>query len=163
MPPELGSIFLSMLPIFELRGGIPVSYYTLKLPFYKSVLFSIIGNIIPILPLLLIIKPLSRIPFFKRFFESKKDKGKIVERYKEIGLSIFVGIPLPLTGAWTGTILAFLFNLSILKSFLFISIGVLIAAVIVSFLTLLGIWGGVLAGSGIIISMILPLLKKKVH
>lgn len=161
MPYELGSIFISMLPIFELRGGIPVSYHIFKMPFYKSVIFSIIGNIIPVLPLLFMIKPLSRIGFFKRFFESRKERGKIIERYKELGLAIFVGIPLPLTGAWTGTILAFLFNLSILKSFIFISIGVLIAAVIVSFLTLLGIWGGVIAGSVIIISLIIPFFKKK--
>lgn len=161
MPKELGSIYISMLPIFELRGGIPVSYHVFKLPFYKSVIFSIIGNIIPVLPLLFIIKPLSKIPLFKRFFESRREKGKVIERFKEIGLAIFVGIPLPLTGAWTGTILAFLFDLSIIKSFIFICIGVLIAAVIVSFLTLLGIWGGIIAGTVIIISLIIPFFKKK--
>ncbi len=161
MPVELGSIFISMLPIFELRGGIPVSYYTFKMPFYKSVIFSIIGNILPVLPLLFIIKPLSKISFFKRFFESRRERGKIIERYKELGLAIFVGIPLPLTGAWTGTILAFLFDLSILKSFIFICIGVLIAAVIVSFLTLMGIWGGIIAGVVIIISLLIPFFKKK--
>lgn len=161
MPKEIGSIFISMLPIFELRGGIPVSYKILKMPFYKSIIFSIIGNILPVLPLLFLIKPFSKIGFLKRFFESRREKGKIIERYKELGLSIFVGIPLPFTGAWTGTILAFLFDLSILKSFIFITIGVLIAAVIVSFLTFLGIIGGIIAGIVIIVSLIIPFIKKK--
>jgi len=161
MPKEIGTIFISMLPIFELRGGIPVAYYTFKLPFYKSVLYSVIGNIIPVLPLLFIIEPLSKIGFFKRFFESRRDKGKVIEKYKEIGLSIFVGIPLPLTGAWTGCILAFLFNLSIWKSFIFITIGIFIAAIIVSSFTLMGLWGAILAGTIIIVSLIFPLFKKK--
>ena len=88
-------------------------------------------------------KLISRYKWGKKFtdwmYNRTRNKGKVVERYEEIGLAIFVGIPLPGTGGWTGSLAAKIFGLSFAKSLLWIFIGVLIAAVIVTLLTLLGV------------------------
>jgi uncharacterized membrane protein len=139
-------VLISMLPIVELRLGIPIGIAVLGLPWYWAVLFSVLGNMLPI-PLLLLLMDwgfaiLAKFRWGKRFtnwlFTRTRNKGKIVEKYEEIGLAIFVGIPLPGTGAWTGALAARIFGLSFWKSMLWIFIGVLLAAVAVTALTLLG-------------------------
>jgi len=71
-------------------------------------------------------------------FERTRRRGKIINRYERIGLALFVAIPLPVTGAWTGSLAAVLFGLKFKHAFLSIFIGVLIAGMIVTCATLLG-------------------------
>ena len=145
---ELKILTLSMMPISELRGSIPFGVAVLKMPFWKVFFISIIGNLIIVIFLLIFLKPIveylskkSKIfeNFFIWLFERTRKKTKFkIEKYGSLALALFVAIPLPVTGGWTGSIAAFLFGIPILKSFFSISIGILIAGVIISFFTLTG-------------------------
>jgi len=142
---ELVVLIISALPILELRGAIPVAINLFNFPWYHALLLAVIGNLLPVPIILLFLnaisKWLSKISFFRRFFhrlfEHTSRRGKIVERYERIGLILFVAIPLPVTGAWTGSLLAVLFGLKFRHAFLSILIGVCIAGIIVTCLSLL--------------------------
>ena len=133
-------------PISELRGAIPVAIAGFHFPWQYALLLAVIGNLIPVPFLLLFLnsfsRVLSKIGIFKRalhwLFERTRRRGKLVERYGRIGLALFVAIPLPITGAWTGSLIAVLFGLRFKHAFLSIFIGVLIAGAIVTCATLLG-------------------------
>ncbi|MCD6382942.1 MAG: small multi-drug export protein [Thermoplasmata archaeon] len=140
-----------MVPIVELRGALPVAllYYRYSIP--KAYILSVVGNMIPI-PFLLRFFPdveryLRRYPRWERFFNwlfsrtRRRAEGKI-ERYEKLGLMVFVAIPLPITGAWTGTVVAYLFGIDFSSSLLYIFLGVLIAGVIVLTISLSGILYG---------------------
>ncbi len=146
LKPWMIVIVISMLPIIELRGAIPVAILLLKLPVWEAVTLSVIGNMLPI-PLILLFMDqffalVAKVRIGKRFtewlFARTRRKGKSIERYEAIGLASFVGIPLPGTGGWTGAFAANIFGIPFWRSLLFIFIGVLIAAAIVTPLTLLG-------------------------
>ena len=134
-------------PIFELRGAIPLglSFFG-KEHLLKILLLSIAGNIIPIPLLLVFLMPVSerlkKLGIFKKFFdwlfERTKKKADLIQKYEALGLAIFVGIPLPMTGAWTGAIAASLFNMRFRFAFMSITAGILIAAIIVTILCLTG-------------------------
>jgi len=146
LSPALIVLLISMLPIVELRGAIPIGILLFKLPWPEVVLISVIGNMIPIPLILLFMEEffilLSRWKLGKRFtdwlFARTRRKGKVVERYEAIGLTIFVGIPLPGTGGWTGSFAAKIFGIRFWNSMLYVFLGVLIAAVIVTSLSLTG-------------------------
>lgn len=153
--PELAVFVTSMLPIVELRGALPLAINLYHIPWAKAFIISYIGNLVPVPFILLVLKPvvalLSRIKpigkFFTWLFErTRKKSSAMIERYEEIGLLLFVAIPLPGTGAWTGALIAFLFGLDFKKSFLVIALGVFIAGVIVTCLCLLGWIGAIVAG-----------------
>lgn len=139
-------LIVAASPITELRGSIPLGLF-LKEPLLKILMLSLLGNILPIIPLLFLLKPISErlrhFYFFKRFFdwlfEKTRQKAKIIEKYEALGLVIFVGIPLPMTGAWTGCIAASLFKIRFRYAFLSIVMGVIMAGIIVSILSVLGI------------------------
>ena len=147
--PLLITGLISMIPIFELRGGIPVGIALFKLNPAAVYFTCVVFNLIPVLPILLLLNPLrkllSRIPPFRglfRFLERRAERNqRLIERYEEIGLTLFVGIPLPVTGAWTGSVIAEVLGLRVMKSFLFISLGVALAGIIVTMLTMLRIYG----------------------
>ncbi len=157
--PELAVFFTSMLPIIELRGALPLAINLFHFHWSKAFILSFSGNLLPIPFILFLLQPavrfLQRIKLFASFFNwlftRTKKKGKIVERYQEIGLAIFVAIPLPATGAWTGAILAALLGMKFKKSLFAIAVGVFIAGVIVTTLCLLGWLGAVIAGAALII------------
>lgn len=152
--PELTIIITAMLPIIELRGAIPLGINLYNLVWYKVVLLALLGNLLPVLPILFLLDKVSRllshIPVFKRFFDwlfnRTRKRSRLIEEYEMLGLTLFVAIPLPVTGAWTGSVAAFLLGLKYFPSFLAILFGVLIAAVIVTGLSLLKIWGAVIVG-----------------
>lgn len=136
---EIVVFVISILPILELRGGL-IAASILKVSFFKAYIISIIGNILPI-PLVLIF--LEKIlEFLEKFKLTKKivkklekkilSKKKQIEKYGYLGLMLFVGIPLPGTGAWTGSALAVLLNLDKKKSFIYILLGVIMASIIMS-------------------------------
>jgi uncharacterized membrane protein len=139
-------IAIAASPISELRGAIPIAVGVYDFTWYYAFLFGIIGNILPVPFILLfldtIVRLLSKIRFFDRimkwFFRTTRQRGKIVDRYERIGLALFVAIPLPITGAWTGSILAVLLGLKFKHAMISIPVGVLIAGVIVTCATVLG-------------------------
>ena len=154
---EIVVIIIASLPIFELRGAIPVAINLFHFTWYYALFLAIIGNILPVPFILLFLdiasRLLSRIGFFDRLlhwlFERTRRQGKVVERYERIGLALFVAIPLPVTGAWTGSLAAVLFSIKFNYAFLSIFIGVFIAGIIVTCLSLLGWAGAVIAGIGL--------------
>jgi uncharacterized membrane protein len=137
----------SMLPIAEVRGGIPLGIMIFKLDPALTIAVSAITNTLVFFPVYFGLEL-----FYERFFirfgwarlliERIHKKGKpMLDKYGIIGLAIFVGAPLPFTGAWTGTGIAWLFGLEWKKSFIVIAAGVLMAAAIVSTVLLLGLTG----------------------
>ena len=139
--------FISAAPIVELRGAIPIAMVTHDIAWYFAFLICVLGNLLPIPFILLFLGPLtellSRINLFHRiitwFFKYTRRRGGLVEKYGWMGLIMFVAIPLPVTGAWTGSILAFLFGIRFRPAFLSITCGVFIAGVIVTSLTHAGV------------------------
>ena len=144
---ELVVIITSALPILELRGGIPVAMTLFDLTWYYAFLLAVIGNLLPVPFILLFLdaatRILSRVRFFDRIlnwlFERTRRRGKIIQKYKRVGLILFVAIPLPVTGAWTGSLAAVLFGVKFKHAFLSILIGVLIAGAIVTCLSYAGL------------------------
>ena len=151
---ELVVLFIAALPVLELRGAIPVAINIFGMPWYSAFSLALIGNLLPVPFILLFLRAitrwLSKIAFFqralKRLFEHTRRRGRIVEKYERVGLALFVGIPLPVTGAWTGSLAASIFGLSFKHAFLAISAGVFVAGVIVTCLSLLNWVGAVVAG-----------------
>lgn len=133
-------------PISELRGAIPIAISVYDFPWYYAYLFGVIGNILPVPFILLfleaVIPILCRIKFLDRiiqwFLSRTRRRGGLVERYERIGLALFVAIPLPITGAWTGAILAVIMGIRFKYAFLSIIIGIFISGVIVTCATQLG-------------------------
>lgn len=136
---EVVVFIISMLPILELRGGI-VAASLLEIDFLPGYLLSILGNVLPIPFVLLFLEKI--FDFLRRFKSTKKLVDKLekkilskksqIEKYGYWGLLLFVGIPLPGTGAWTGSALAVLLHLNRKKSFIFIFLGVVLASIIMS-------------------------------
>jgi uncharacterized membrane protein len=151
---ELIVIIIAALPVIELRGALPVAINVFHIPWYWAFLLAVIGNMLPV-PILLLFfdslaKLVSRVDIGRRFvnwgLERTRRHGKLIEKYEHIGLMLFVAIPLPLTGAWTGSIAAFLMGMKFKYSILSIFCGVIIAGAIVTSLCLLGWIGAVIAG-----------------
>jgi len=167
MTPELVVFLTSMLPIVELRGALPLAINVFHLPWTKAFLIAVIGNLVPIPFVLLLLDPIVKIlskikfmdQFFKWLFERTRKKGAVVEKCKEIGLMIFVAIPLPATGGWSGALIAYLLGLQFTKSLIFVSLGVLIAGVIVTTLCLLGWFGAIIAGVALILLAVFGVWK----
>ncbi len=163
--PEWAVFLTSMIPVIELRGALPLAINLLHIPWYKAFFISFLGNILPVPLILYFLKPvtviLCKIPLFKKFFDwlfsKTRKKSAIVEKYEELGLLIFVAIPLPGTGAWTGALLAYLMSLKFGKSMLFIFIGVFIAGIIVTLLCLLGWIGALIAVAVLVVTVIVRL------
>lgn len=139
---EVAVFIISLLPILELRGGL-IAARILGVEFIKAFIICYIANIIPVPFILLFInylfnkmskwKPTKKIvDWLSNKTLKKKDQ---IDKYGYFGLFLFVGIPLPGTGAWTGSLLAILLNLDKKKSFITIAIGVLAAGIIMSLLS----------------------------
>ena len=130
-----------MLPVIELRGAIPVGYAS-GFPLIPNYLVSIVGNLLPV-PFILFLVPAiiramanSKVTLFVKvadFLQKKVQKNtEKITKYAVFGLFLFVAIPLPGTGAWTGSMVAAMLNMDKRKSFLSVFLGVLAAGVIVS-------------------------------
>ena len=139
IPKELVVFIISLFPILELRGGM-IAAKLLDVEFLKAFVICYVGNILPIPFILLFIRKIFK--FLKRF----KNVGKMIEKlevrsmrksdnvkkYRLWGLLAFVGIPLPGTGGWTGSLIAALLDIRIRHSFPVIALGILIANIIMS-------------------------------
>ena len=149
-PPELATFIISMLPISELRGAIPIAIGIYHLNPIETYFLAIIGNIIPVVFILKYIDPvskylMSKCKFFNKFFSHlfeytrKKHNGKF-EKWGALALITFVAIPLPVTGGWSGALAAFVFGIPFKRALPLIFFGIMIAGVIVMGLSL-GVWG----------------------
>jgi len=147
---ELIVLFIAALPILELRAAIPVAINWFGMPWYHAFPLAFVGNLLPVPFIILFLEAitrwLNRVEFLHRMldrlFARISQRGGIVDKYKRIGLALFVAIPLPVTGAWTGSLVASLFGLKFRHTFLSILVGVFIAGLIVTGPSLLG-WVGV--------------------
>ena len=134
------SILLGIIPISELRGAIPYAYFngmSLWLSFIIGVLANATVPFFGFVFLNTLHKLLDKWAFYHNLFEktverARKKVGEKVSKYGLLGLMLFVAIPLPITGAWTGTVGAWVLGLDRKKSILFILLGVLIAGIIVT-------------------------------
>ncbi len=139
LSPEEVVFFISMLPLLELRGGILAASF-LQVEYVKGALICLIGNIIPIPFILLFITPifnwLKKTKLFRPLVEGleKRAMGKSeqIQKYEFVGLMLFVGIPLPGTGAWTGALIAALMAIKLRKAVPAIFLGIILALCIMS-------------------------------
>ena len=135
----LGLLIVSMIPIIELRGGIPLGY-ALGLPWYVTFICAIIGNMIPVpIILLFVVKAFEFMKkhniltkFVNKMEQKALSRSEKVSKGEFWGLMFFVAIPLPGTGAWTGALIAALLQMNRKKAFLSIFLGVIIAGALVT-------------------------------
>ncbi len=150
LPQPLITFLIATLPVSELRGAIPWALTAGGLGWQQAYFYAVLGNFLPVIPLLLLLEPVSlRLrkysmwnKFFTWLFERTRRRSRVVERYEAFGLALFVAIPLPVTGAWTGTVAAFLFGIRFKLAVPAILAGILIAGVVVT-LASLGVLGAV--------------------
>lgn len=135
---ELSVLIVSMLPLIEERGGLVLAR-ALQLPMWSGVFWAVLGNIIPIPFILFLIEKLlhwmedHHMGKLAGRIEQKAAKNKPkIDKYGFWGLALFVGIPLPGTGAWTGSLVAALFDMDLKKASISILIGVALAALIMT-------------------------------
>jgi uncharacterized membrane protein len=150
-PHEITTVVLAMLPVSELRGAIPYAVTVGKMPWQEAYVIAVIANFVPVIFILWWIGPVSeylrRFAVFDRFFDwlfaRTRRKGKMIERFEILGLILFVAIPLPVTGAWTGSVAAFVFGIKKRVAFPAIFVGIMIAGVIVTLASLgvISFWG----------------------
>lgn len=140
--PELIAFIVSLLPVLELRGGL-IAAKIMDIEFWKAFVICYVGNMLPIPFILLFIRRIFN--FLKRFQKFEKIIDKLearslrkadkVKKYRLWGLFLFVAIPLPGTGAWTGALVADIFDIRIKHSLPIIAVGVLTAGIIMSALS----------------------------
>ena len=148
MPSWLSTILLSALPFSELRGAIPVALVIYNMDPVLAYCLAVLGNMFPVIPILLFLSPLSaylrRFKSWDNFFtwlfaRTHRRHSEKFEKYGTFALVLFVAIPLPVTGAWTGCVAAFVFGIKFSHALMAIFSGVLISGVIVTALVLSGI------------------------
>ena len=137
------TMLMSMVPVVELRGGIPFGV-ALGLDLWLAYIAAVIGNLIPVPFIIIFIRrifqwmrvQLPRLNSLVDKLEKKAHlKGRMVTKYKYLGLMIFVAIPLPGTGAWTGSLAAAFLDMRLRKALPAVFLGVLIAGVLISAIT----------------------------
>lgn len=137
------TLLVSMVPVVELRGGIPFGV-ALGLPVWAAYLAAIIGNILPVPFILVYIRKIfrwmrKRLPrlnsLVDRLEQKAHLKGRVVTKYRYLGLLLFVAVPLPGTGAWTGALAAAFLDMPVRKALPSIFAGILIAGAAISILT----------------------------
>jgi uncharacterized membrane protein len=156
-------LFLCLLPIAELRGGLPYAYFQSKIPILPAYLMCVSANALvgPLVYFFLstIHKLLIKWDPYNKFFHKVVERSRYkihdkVEKYGWLGITLFVAIPLPITGAYTGTLGAWILGVSKPKTFLAVVIGVIIAGIIVS---------SVILGGEQVFGFFYNLFIKKVH
>ena len=146
MPNWLIVGIVSMVPLIELRGGL-IAAALLGMPLWEGILFCLIGNIIPVPFILLFITPIFNWlkttklfrPLVEKIEARSMGKSEKIKKAEFWGLVLFVGIPIPGTGAWTGMLAASFLDMDFKKSTIAVMGGVLLAGVIIGLLSLGGI------------------------
>lgn len=148
VPDALIVLIVSALPVVELRAGIPVGYL-LGLPGWKTFCLAVCGNLLPILPTLLVLRISFVQAISQRFLTRAQHvaKGIGTASSRTTALALFVGVPLPGTGAWTGALVAFCVGMSTRHAFVALAAGVVMAAIVMTALCELGWLGAWIAGA----------------
>jgi len=137
------TFLMSMVPVVELRGGIPFGV-ALGLDLWPAYIAAVLGNMLPVPFIIIFIRRIFQwmrvnMPRLNSLVDKLEQKahlkGRLVTKYKYLGLIIFVAIPLPGTGAWTGALAAAFLDMRLRKAIPSIFLGVLIAGVLISALT----------------------------
>lgn len=147
LPPELSTVLLAMIPFTELRASIPIALEVFDMSVTSAIFWSVLGDMVPATIILVFIGDIAgwlsrRSDLIKRWYEwlvrrtSERFASKASRYGVALGLILFVGIPLPFTGAWTGALAAFLFGIPKRFAWASILIGVCLAAFIVSLASL---------------------------
>lgn len=149
LPDWLAVIVVAMAPVAELRGAIPLAILGYDMRAAQSFALAFVGNLIPVPFILLFLEPVSdwlrkhwgfADRFFDKLFHRTRTKhGWRFERWRDLALVSFVAIPLPMTGAWTGALAAFLFGVRFRRALPLIAIGIAIAGCVVTAFVLSGI------------------------
>lgn len=149
LPKEISVFIVSMIPLIEERGGLILARM-LNMPLASAVFWCVIGNIVPIPFILFGIEKLihwmsdHHLSKIADWLENKAKKNKPkIDKYGFFGLMLFVGVPLPGTGAWTGSLVASLFDMDLKKASLSILLGIALAAVIMSLVSY-GVLGSII-------------------
>jgi len=145
-PPEMATFLIAMVPISELRAAIPIAIKVYHLPVWSAYLWSVLGNLVPMILIVLIIEPIANflsrhVNLFKIFFDwlfehTRKRGAKKFEKWGELAIFILTATPIPLVGGWSGPLAAFVFNVKLRKSIPLIILGCATAGVIVTLITL---------------------------
>ena len=147
LPDWLVVVVLSMAPVSELRGGIPVGVCAYDMPLAVVLPLAIISNVVAVLWVVPTYNWMAVTfdgtaiigPLFRWLTARAEKRRHLVEKYGVLAVTLFVAIPLPVTGAWTGSIVAAVFRMPFAKACVCILLGVMIASAIVTSLTLAGI------------------------
>ena len=139
MSPELSTFFHAMLPIVELRTAIPFGIEVLGLPKETAFVWAVVGNMVPVFILLKLLDPVANFArkyvgpldrFLEKLFTKTREKhNEKFKKYATLFLPIFVAIPLPGSGAWTGILIAFVFGIPYWRSVGLIFLGVTISGI----------------------------------
>ena len=148
IPKEIVVMIVAALPIAELRGAIPVAL-AFGMSFQKAFCLAVIGNAIPVIPMLFLFKPVSeklrKMRILAKFFDWLERRtlknSDSIQKYEMLGLAIFVAIPLPMTGAYSGAIAASLLKMKFRYGLIGNILGILGAGLIVTTLCALGMIG----------------------
>jgi len=140
--PAAITFVLATLPVSELRGALPYALTLGGMPLVKAFVVAVAGNMVPVPFIIWFLEPATNVlrrwklgdRFVEWLFARTRRKGKRIDQYEFWGLVMFVAIPLPVTGAWTGALAGHLFGLKRSKTFVASLIGVCIAGVIMSVL-----------------------------
>jgi len=138
---QLIVLLISMLPVIELKGAIPLAITKYGLPWWQAYIFGVLGSMISAILIILLLGLVSNwlstnINFFKKFFtwlfeRTRSKHAKKMEKYQELALFIISAIPVPvLGGVWTEALVAFIFNVKISKALFYILLGTLVAGAI---------------------------------
>ena len=139
----LMTFFISMVPVLELRGAIPIGTAN-GLPLWAAILISIVGNLVPVPFIIIFIRKIfawlrrknQKLDHLVTRLEIRAEKkSDVVQKYAFWGLFVLVAIPLPGTGAWTGALVASMLDMRLKRAFPAIALGVIAAGVIVAFVT----------------------------
>ena len=139
LPKELVVVIVSAAPVVELRGGLPLAHFY-QMPANQALIFSLLGNFLPIIPLLLLFRPASRILLRFTWYQRlhawlhmrTMHRSDVVERYGALGLILFTAIPFPTTGAYTACLAASFFDIRFRYALIAISAGVLISGIAIT-------------------------------
>ena len=157
---------IAMLPIAELRGAIPVAIVEFNMAWYYAFPIAYIGNLLPVPFIFYLIERVRRLTarmgvvgiWVERFLSRTRRRAEFIERYGKIGLMLFVAIPLPVTGAWTGIIAAYLIGMRFRDTIAPVCAGVLISGTIVTILSVQGEkgeldWKGIAIACAILLAL----------
>ncbi len=149
LPPPLAIFLIATLPVFELRGAIPFAFSPLAGDYgtahpILTYLFATAGNFVPVLPILTLLGPAERRlrryeradRFFTWLFNRTEKRSALIRKYQALGLILFVAIPAPMTGAWTGSVAAYLFRLPLRFSIPCIILGICVAGIVVTLVSM---------------------------